>query len=308
MQITRTKPKDKMHWLEMRSRNINSTDIAALFDCSPYLTKFELWHRLKNPRVEELDLGERGMWGNILEGAIASGLAEQNNWELRKINLYAQCSEERIGSSFDYEYKSKEGKKSLLEIKNVDGLVFRKDWIEDPDTGAIEAPPHIELQLQHELLMSPKEHVTLGLLVGGNRGITIDRAQNPKIQDAIREEAAKFWWSIDKDKAPKPDFNRDARFIMSQFASASPGSVLELAPNHEILGAVRSYIAAGQAEKDAKTAKDAAKAHILMQIGDAEKVLHENFSISAGVIKESQVPAFTRKGYRNFRINWKLKE
>lgn len=308
MQITRTKPKDTEHWLEMRTRNLNSTEVAALFDCSPYLTHYELWHMKKNPKVEHLDLGERGMWGNILEGAIAGGLAQQNQWELRKINIYAHCAEERLGSSFDYQYKTQDGKSALLEIKNVDGLIFKKDWIEDPDTGVIEAPPHIELQAQHELLLSPKENLTIGLLVGGNRGIAMDRAQNTKVQDAIREEAAKFWWSIDNDKPPKPDFNRDAKFIASQFSFAEDGTVMDLSDSAEARELARKYVAAGQAEKDAKTAKDAAKAQLLMLLGDAAKGIHSEFSISAGLVKETLVPAFTRKGYRNFRVNWKSKE
>ena len=32
-------------WLAARTHDLTSTEIAALFGCSPYLTKFELWHR-----------------------------------------------------------------------------------------------------------------------------------------------------------------------------------------------------------------------------------------------------------------------
>ena len=55
-----------------------------------------------------------------------------------------------------------------------------------------------------------------------------------------------------------------------------------------------------------KDLKDAAKAEILMIIGDAEKaVVRGGFKISAGMVAEAEIPAYTRKAYRNIRITYK---
>jgi hypothetical protein len=32
---------------QFRASVVGASEVAALFDCSPYLTKFELWHRKK---------------------------------------------------------------------------------------------------------------------------------------------------------------------------------------------------------------------------------------------------------------------
>ena len=156
-------------WLERRVDDITSTEISALFGLSPYMTEFELWHNKKNRTVVALEPNDRIKWGTRLEASIAAGIAEDQGWQLSIMSKYMRDTEMWLGSSFDFGI----GDDGILEIKNVDALQFREKWTVDGDN--IEAPPHIEMQLQQQLMITGRKYAYIGALVGGNQ-VKIGRA------------------------------------------------------------------------------------------------------------------------------------
>ena len=290
--------KDKEHWPELKSKDISSTEVAALFGLSPYLTKFELWHRKKNGSILSIDENERMKWGTRLEPAIAEGIGVDNGWDVAPFKNYMTIPELRLGSSFDYVIGNNE---SLLEIKNVDNLIFKDGWEIDED-GNIEAPPHIELQVQHQMLVSGINKCKIGALVGGNKLSLIEREIDKDITEKILNECGKFWKSIDDNTAPEPNFEKDAEFIMHLYNYAEPNKVMD--SNEEIQKLAKEYREWAQKAKDAGIKKDALKAQLLKNIGDSEKCKGDNFTISAGIVSEAEIN-YKRKAYRSFRIHWK---
>lgn len=292
-------PENEEHWLQLRAPDITSTEIAALFGINPYMTKFELWHRKREQLVVRIEQNERMKWGTRLEDAIARGIGEDQGWKIRRVNRYMRIAELRIGSSFDFEIV---GQDSLLEIKNVDGLAFRDGWLVDGDN--IEAPPHIEMQVQHQLAVSQKSQARIGALIGGNSPVILERKVDTAIVEAIYRESKLFWDSIAAGEAPNPDFAQDAEFIASLYSSSIAGKVMDLQNDAAFTGLANQYVEAQKNAKEADEAKDAVKAQMLMRFGDAEKVIGAGFSISAGVVAGGQV-AYERKPYRNFRLTVK---
>lgn len=291
-------PDNKEHWLSMRAQDITSTEISALFGLSPYSTHYELWYRKKENLVLQIEENERMKWGNRLEAAIAHGIAEDNGWKVEPLKCYMRDSSLRMGSSFDFAIEPD----GILEIKNVDSLAFKEGWITDDDCD--EAPTHIELQVQHQLALSGRSFAYIGALVGGNRVKLIRREPNEKIISKIKRKIAEFWQSIDDNKPPSPDFKNDSQFISSLYNYADPGKVYDASADVEIITLAEKYRLAGEDEKEAKERKDEAKAKILMQVSDAEKVISDMFTISAGMIGPAKVE-YTRDGYRTFRIHWR---
>ncbi len=141
-------------------------------------------------------------------------------------------------------------------------------------------------------------------MVGGNNVQLLRREADKEIGDEIEKRIADFWKSIDENRAPEPDFTKDADFIAHLHSYAEPGKHLDATNNWEIQALAETYRTAGQQEKQASEAKQAAKAKILTLIQDCEKVLGNGFSISAGMVGPASV-AYEREAYRNFRINWK---
>ena len=305
-------------WRQARALDVTSTEIAALFGCSPYLSEYELWHRKRDKVITELEANERMTWGLRLQDSIAAGVAQEQGWTIRRMTEYLRDPELRLGASFDFgidwtvnaEQVVKETN-GLLEVKNVDSLQFKRGWLMDKDleTGqeSIESPPHIELQAQQQLLVSGRAFLYLGALVGGNTLHLLHRLPDPKIHAAIRAKVRAFWASIEANTPPEPDFKRDARFIAQLYGFAEPGKVLDAMDNERLMTLMAEYQIEAGLERDAKARKDALKAEVLTMIGEAEKVYGVGWTISAGMVGPTHV-SYDRKGYRTFRPSFTKKE
>jgi putative phage-type endonuclease len=284
-------------WLKLRVDDITSTEVSALFNISPYLTHFELWHRKKSKDIGKIQENERMTWGKRLQESIARGIEGDSGWAVQPLKDYIRLEDYRIGSSFDYLYNGED----LLEIKNVDGLAFKDGWIVDGDN--IEAPPHIELQVQHQMLVYGCSVAHIGALIGGNKLVMVKREKNQQIHDQIISKVAAFWKSIEENKEPDPDFERDAKFIAQLYNKVDKEKTS--VANDEIEALSAHYKLQSTKESEAKREKEIIKAKILIAIGDTAKVLGSNFSITASEVAPKEIAAYTRKGFRTFKINFK---
>jgi len=291
-------PASEQEWLGLRTKDITSTEVAALFGASPYITLYELWHRKREARIVEFNANERMIWGTRLQSAIARGIAEDQGWNVREMKEYIRLPGERMGSSFDFEYEIN-GKKGILEVKNVDALAYRDGWLVDGDH--VEAPPHIEFQAQHQLAVSGYEESHIGALVGGNTVSLLRRIPDLKVIAAIKKKIAEFWKSIDEGIEPSPTWERDSGFIISRLAFAEPGKIFDASGDEEIKAMIMEYAALGKQIKEAEAQRKVIKAKTLIAIGESEKVISELFTISTGMIGPAHIE-FDREGYRDFKV------
>jgi putative phage-type endonuclease len=310
-------PKSRDEWLALRHKYVSSTESAALFGLSPYMTAFELAVTKKAADAPtDTEQSERMSWGLRLQRAIAQGIAEDYGVKIRAMSGYA--TQDRMGASFDFEVIGlKDGEftgephlRSLykqhgvgvLEIKNVDSLVYRNEWHEID--GEMEAPAHIELQVQHQLACVERAWAAIGVLVGGNKQIMLYRIRDYEVGAAIKAKVGQFWKLLDKGDMPPVTLPEDVQIIKTIYGYAEPGKVLDLqGEQHKPVAELcAKYSLFQKAEKEAKDQKDSAVAQLLMMIGDAEKVIADGYTISAGVVGETLVEAYTRKAYRNCRI------
>ncbi len=320
-------PKSRAEWLALRHDYISSTESAALYGLSPYMTAFELAVIKKEPEPPADDLGsERMTWGLRLQRAIAEGIAEDYAVKVRAISGYATQDIGKIGASFDFEIVglkdvappedtvSWEADQTLremykahgpgvLEIKNVDSFVFKSDWHEEE--GYLEAPPHIEIQVQHQLACIERKWAAIGVLVGGNRQIVITRQFDFEVGNSLKQKAARFWNGIAAGHMPQVTLPQDSDIIRRLYRYAEAGKVLDLqgaARNEAIAKLAATHAEAtrikGEAEKYAK----GTGAALMMAIGDAEKVLLDDMTVNAGTVKATRVEAYERAAYRSLRV------
>jgi putative phage-type endonuclease len=290
-------PENHEHWLALRSSDVTSTEVSALFNLSPYQTVFELWHRKKNKDIVSIEQTDRMKWGSRLEKTIAEGIAADQGWSVSAFKDYVRLPELMAGSSFDY----KIGDDGLLEIKNVSEMVFKNSWSGDDDN--LEAPAHIELQVQHQLMVSGMSYAYIGALVGGNSIKLIKREPQPQIISQMQKKIREFWASIERNESPAPNFEKDAEFIKQLYSHAEPGLIVE-EPDTQYRDLVFKYRDIGIEIKKKESERAAVKSQLLMMIGEHEKVKGQDWTISAGMVGPCQV-AFERKGFRDFRINFK---
>lgn len=313
--MTMLYPKSRQEWLELRHKYVSSTESPALFGMSPYSTAFEIAVLKKSPTPPpEYGDNERMAWGLRLQRAIADGIAEEFGVKIRAMSGYATNG--GMGASFDFEIVGHvegpfEGDTRLrglytqfgagvLEIKNVDGLVFKNEW--SVVDKMIEAPAHIEIQVQHQLECCERKWAAIGVLIGGNRQEVILRMRDTDVGQAIRAKVNRFWSELQKGVMPPVTLPEDVQIIKTLYGHAEPESVLDARGDETIKSLCAKYSVFQKAEKEAKDQKDSAIAELLMKIGTAEKVLVDGYSISAGVVGETVVEQYTRKAYRNCRI------
>lgn len=290
-------------WLGLRAEDLTSSDIAALFNVSPYMTYFDLWHRKHDKVTVPFQMNDRVKWGSRMEAVIARGIADDQGWLVRPMKEYIRLDGLRLGSSFDFCGLLVEGGTTpvfLLEIKAVDWLQHKQKWLIHED-GMIEAPLHIELQVQHQMLVSGVTKAYIGVMIGGNQVQLLERDAIPDYQQMILEKAAAFWQSVDEHREPPPEFPEDLDTVQRLNNYGDPGKYRDASDDPEIRELCEAYQEAGARVKAAQDDKDTAKGRLLMAIGECSKVTCGLFTISAGMVAEAEV-AYTRAPYRNFRV------
>lgn len=303
-------------WLAERVQNVTSTECAALFNASPYVTAFELYHAKKTGMVEQRADSSRMRWGRRLQDPIAHGVAEDHGLELRKMDEYIRETDQRIGASFDFQIVGARGTGhktpyaerlltdglGIMEVKTVDPAIFKEQWV-IVEGEAIEAPPHIELQVQHQMLVSGMSWALIVALIGGNRVSVIERGYDAELCAAIVQKVGEFWRLIEQGTPPAPDYTRDAEVIAQLYLQSKAGKLMDARGDAELAAWARSYQVLGDEIKICASERDATRAKILERIGDAARVVLAESTISASTVKSSVIPEHTRAAYRAIRIS-----
>lgn len=298
-------------WLSERAKDITSTEVSALFGLSPYLTEFELYHQKRDGVIVTLEENERLKWGQRLEAAIAHGAADDMGWQIAKMDVYVRDQEARMGSSFDFEILSSSDGPGILEVKNVDRLAYRQNWLDDGQ-GNIEAPEHIELQVQHQMAVTGRAWCAIVVLVGGNEQKIVLRNRDDGIGAKLRDKVIAFWQRVQSGQAPAPDYERDAEYIIRR-SRANEGE--DLQADAEMTELIRLYEFVSRECSDLEKIKEKRKAEILERIGTASRVFTDFGTLTCGQVQDAPAVVITpemvgqsiggRKGYRSFRFNAK---
>lgn len=207
-------------WHALRAQHVGGSEIAALFyywqtpdrtlvmrhmfervpddficmGCvSPYTTGYALWMEKAGRLQPSFEENERIKAGQHVEAGIAAWAADKwPDLKLRKVRRYiASDTVPGWGASLDYELQ-KGG--VPVEVKNVDGLVFRDQWQGDDDE--LNPPLHIVLQVQSQIGVAKATHGFIVAMVGGNvlHRVQVDRHE--PTQAMIAEAVEIFWKSV----------------------------------------------------------------------------------------------------------------
>ena len=301
---------NKQDWLENRLLDVTSTEVSALFNVNPYQTEFELYNQKKDKVVVNLEDTERMAWGRKLEDSIALGCAESQGWKVEQFDVYMSDTETRMGSSFDYKITSTD-ELGIMEVKNVDSMVYRTKWIDDGN-GHIEAPPHIEMQLQHQLHVANISWGCIAALVGGNTSKLIVRARNKEVGEMLETKVKEFWEKVKSGTPPEIDYLRNADYLMKNlYNDADAGLIINADEDVDIL--IDDYNSINRECVSLEQQKKAIKAQILEKSQGASKIISKYGIINCGMSKASLGKYITqdmvgtyinpRKAFRQFRFN-----
>jgi predicted phage-related endonuclease len=255
---------------EFRSTHVGASECAALFDCSPYLTRFELWHRRKG-NIDSPDLSgvERVEWGLRLEPAIIAAAADRWGYQLEETPR--RLSNERGLGGHPDQLATDERGPGIIEIKTADWLVF-KQWGSEP-------PEHYLLQAIAYAGLAGRSWCDIVVLVGGNRLERFCYDFRPKIYAEIERRVEAFWQSIEANDPPPADYTRDLDTIADLYREGTD-EVVDLTADNLAHEAAAAFLFAKEARLEAEKKEDAAKAELLDKLGAASVATLNGFTRS----------------------------
>jgi predicted phage-related endonuclease len=288
---------------QFRATHVGASEAAALFDCSPYLTHFELFHRKKGniatPEFNALHDGapddERIYWGVKLEAAIIEAAKERYGYVDRE--QLPQLSNGRgLGGHPDRRVICPERGPGILEIKTADWLV-RKSWGDEP-------PMHYLLQSQAYQGLDGVAWGDVLVLVGGNKLERFCYDFRPKIYAEIEQRVEAFWRSIEDNDPPRPDYTRDLPTI-TELTREGGDETIDLRTDNFAADAAHRFLFAAEARKKAQAEEDAAKTELLDKVGTAAVGLLNGYTVRcttvAAIPERVADPGEIIKGRKSYR-------
>lgn len=285
---------DSPEWHDLRARHIGGSEIAALFDLAPedtpaYLrSKFALWHIKAGNAPPPVVGNPRAQWGLDLEDAIARAAAKKQGWIVRKGGYVSDPTTKGLGCTLDYIIESDPAEKGpgCLEIKNVDWLVHKKSWESEP-------PPHILLQLQHQLAATGYSWGAICCLIGGNDLRTYRYAARPRLIEDIRRRVREFWQSIDEGKEPPVDGSDSAAAVLQALYPTVEDDSVDMRTNNEWAEAAHAFYMAAEARKDAEKAYGLRKNRIVQLLDGHRRGWGNGWTVTTSITPENPGKAIT---------------
>ncbi|MER9393850.1 MULTISPECIES: YqaJ viral recombinase family protein [unclassified Mesorhizobium] len=305
-------PRKENTWHKLREPDITATGSATLFGCSPYMTPFDMFHRMAGNITVEFEETERMLWGKRLQNAIALGVCQDHRWEIVDAHpfLYARSKTVKgMGASPDYIIRDPARPElgfGVLEIKNVDFFIAGKDWSDE------EAPPHIEFQVQHQLAVTGFKWGALAGLIGGNTVRVFRRDRDDEVINEIIVRVDDMHGRVARNEAPPADYLADYETIRTLYRHATvaksfdldhPGEEPELDPE-KLTALMAAKFDADIAFKLAEEDKKRAAAELLDFVKDTETVFGGGWKLSAGTVhREASTINYPATTYRNLRLS-----
>lgn len=293
-----------------RASVVGASEVAALFDASPWLTRFELWHRkqgnIDTPEFNAIaDDGtpenERIFWGVKLEQAIIEAACER--WGYQPIETPHRLDNGKGLGGHPDKIVTDQGERVVLEVKTADWLVAKK-WGEEP-------PLHYLLQNMAYQGLAGCIRGDMIVLVGGNELRRFQYDFRPKLYAEIEARVAAFWQSVRDGNPPKPDFTRD-KDVLAEIYDDAAETVIDLRLDNRMPDLAAEYLAAKEWQKKADTAVEAAQAEILEKLGNNATALVEGYSVRVPTVAGKADTIITpnmvgqtikgRKAHRRFYI------
>jgi len=282
-----------------RASVVGASEVAALFQCSPWLTEYELYQRkigrIATPAFNAVNEGvpenERAYWGVKLEPLILEGARER--WGYIPTGEALRLDNGRkLGGHPDQIVMCPERGRGVLECKMVDWLEVKK-WGDEPPLAYL-------LQNMTYQGLAGCVWGDMIVLVGGNELRRFQYDFRPAIYADIEKRVDLFWQRVAAGDAPKPDYRRDGSVISEVYAEGG-GGLIDLSRWNRGTIAAAEYLEAKERRKAAEADEEAAKAELLERLGDADGAKLEGFYLTASTVKGSTYTV-TRKPYRRFSV------
>lgn len=180
-------------WAAHRAQHWNASDAPAMLDCSPYMTRTELLHRLHTGIAPEVDAATQRRFddGHRFE-ALARPLAEAIIGE----DLYPVTGTSgKLSASFDGLTLMED---TAFEHKSLNESLRYTPWDEG---NGYHLPLHYQVQMEHQLMVSGAERVLFMATKWDGETLIEERHCWYASDSALRQRIVAGWEQFGKDLA-----------------------------------------------------------------------------------------------------------
>jgi hypothetical protein len=256
-------------------KTVSATESPALFDASPYITRWMLYRRFKHGDVVEAEPNERMYWGKELQPLILKKAAADLKLEVQpNVNdTYQRHNKFVVGCTRDALIYDPVRGWGSLETKCVfDYGVWFRDW----QSGAI-IPRHHEIQLQHQMFVGDGNDAhTWGVLAAWVCGEMkyYERKPIPEFIDNLKAEVGGFLAEVQLNREPDPFGSPIEYPLLVKLFDPEPGAILELPDDYRLAEIARLYKDFSETNKFYEKGAAAARLELIKVAKNDYEALH----------------------------------
>jgi predicted phage-related endonuclease len=287
---------------------VSSSEVPALFGCSPYYTSWVLWHafhKQSRSMIEAVE-NERIRWGRLLQDDILELTAEEYKLEIieNKDNEFVRRGP--LGATIDGHVVVAPGQGTIIiEAKNIDWLRWKQTWTETLPA------PHVELQTQIAMHVKGAERGIIAALVGGNDLRFYEREPIPDLIAEAEDRARSFLAAVADGREPDPVGSAlESSVLAALYPEIDGTKVLEDYEDEDLAIAIRQFQSARSDEKFSGTLKEQMKVKIVARANGAGIVRANGYTafLKRHTVKDTlcephDEPKVIRKGGAQIRID-----
>lgn len=255
---------------------ISATEAPALFNASPYVTRWMLYQRFANGMDIDTQADARMTWGRKLQPLILDQVAADMRLEIRPNEDDTYMRRGLLGCTRDATIICPDRGPGAVETKCVfDYRTWMANW-----NGGKQPPRHHEIQLQQQMLVGDEggESYRWGLLVAWVAGELhyFERAPVKDLWAPLYQEAERFFFDVKAKREPEPFGSPIELPLLAQLFPTIKGNTIDLtahAAGEAIAIAAREYKAAKEQESAGKSTAEPLRAKLLAVARDADEVL-----------------------------------
>jgi hypothetical protein len=255
-------------------KTISATQTPALWNLSPYYTRWMLYHHFANGMPLDSEENARMAWGKKLQPLIVEQAAQDLHFEVRPNADDTYHRRGLVGCTRDATIICPSRGPGALETKCVFDYRY---WMQDWRGGEAIPKPH-EIQLQQQMMVGDEdgEPYKWGVIAAWVAGDVhyFEREPVPEFWTMIEGEARDFFQSI-ADKAEPEPFGVPLELPwLNELFPVEPKKVLDLSADGEThLEIARMYANAKEQEAAGARTAEPLRARLLALAKDAEEVL-----------------------------------
>lgn len=273
-------------WHKQRDTRIGGSEIAVIMRCSPYQSRFSLYHT-KLGSVPRAELNKPMEWGNRLEPVVIRAHLD-NHPQLRGYpatygDTYVNVRQPWMLAHADALYFNGSGRLVLgMEAKTGQRSSIKTPWQQEGwgpsgSTDPADMPYHYYLQILWYMIVYGLDHWDVAVLLGGNDDRYYRMPYNERLAAQVISEAKLFLEQV--RNRVQPDVDAD---------TSTYQTLKELNPNVNDKESVEvslmlatNYVAATRTAKTAEETRQKYTNLVMLQMGNAQYARDPNGNIIA---------------------------